>query len=84
MSLDNRVLKRAKVDVVAPQTLRFVLNEGMKRQIRRMCEMVTLDVLDLERVRIGPLQLGDLPEGKWRALEAAEREALLAGARAKR
>lgn len=77
LTLDNRVLKRAKVDLVGPQTLRFILNEGMKRQIRRMCEALTLDVLDLQRIRIGPLDLGDLPEGKWRPLSAAEREDLI-------
>lgn len=82
MVLDQRTLKPAKVDLVAPQVLRFILNEGMKRQIRRMCEALTLDVLDLVRVRIGPLELGDLPEGKWRPLEAHERQALIAKARA--
>ena len=34
--------------------------------------------MDLLRVRIGPLQLGDLPEGRWRVLTAAEREAMIA------
>jgi 23S rRNA pseudouridine2604 synthase len=57
--------------------LRFVLREGRNRQIRRMCEAVTLDVLDLFRVRIGPLHLGDLPEGQWRPLTAGERAALI-------
>ena len=59
------------------QVLRFVLNEGRNRQIRRMCELVDLEVTDLIRVRIGPLQLGDLPEGKWRHLSGAERDALV-------
>ena len=75
------MLKPAKVDLIAPQRLRFILKEGMKRQIRRMCETTTLDVLDLVRVRIGPLELGDLPEGKWRPLATAEREALIQGSR---
>jgi len=57
-----------------------VLNEGRNRQIRRMCELVGLQVVDLFRVRIGPLRLGDLPEGRWRALRPEEREALLRGA----
>ena len=43
-----------------------------------MCELVDLEVADLVRVRIGPLLLGDLPEGKWRHLTAAERDALIA------
>jgi 23S rRNA pseudouridine2604 synthase len=78
LTLDGRQLKRAKVDLVGHQVLRFVLTEGRNRQIRRMCEMVDLTVVDLKRVRIGPLLLGDLPEGRWRALTADERTALIA------
>lgn len=77
LELDGRKLKPAKIDVVEPWRIRFILNEGRKRQIRRMCELVELEVVDLLRVRIGPLWLGDLPEGKWRALTAAERDALI-------
>src|SRR6202008_2197831 len=73
LTLDGRQLKPAKVSVIEPQRLRFVLNEGRNRQIRRMCELVELEVADLLRIRIGPLNLGDLPEGKWRALSAQER-----------
>lgn len=81
LALDGKQLKPAKIDVVEPQRLRFVLNEGRKRQIRRMCELVELDVADLLRVRIGPLPLGDLPEGKWRPLTGDEREALIKASR---
>ncbi|MBL8553692.1 MAG: rRNA pseudouridine synthase [Phenylobacterium sp.] len=81
LSLDGRQLKPAKVTVVQGQTLRFVLNEGRKRQIRRMCDLVGLRVVDLVRVRIGPLPLGDLPEGRWRLLTAAEREAMIRASR---
>jgi 23S rRNA pseudouridine2604 synthase len=77
LQLDGRQLKPAKIDVVEPQRLRFELLEGRNRQIRRMCELVELEVVDLLRVRIGPLELRDLPEGKWRALSADEREALV-------
>lgn len=77
LSLDGRQLKPAKVSLVEGQRLRFVLVEGRNRQIRRMCELVELEVTDLLRVRIGPLELGDLPEGKWRALAPEEREALI-------
>ena len=59
------------------QVLRFVLNEGRNRQIRRMCELMELRVMDLLRVRIGPLALGDLPEGRWRVLSLAERTAMI-------
>jgi 23S rRNA pseudouridine2604 synthase len=78
LQLDGRQLKPAKVTLDDVQVLRFVLTEGRNRQIRRMCELVDLEVVDLVRVRIGPLLLGDLPEGKWRHLTPAEREALIA------
>lgn len=77
LALDGRQLKPAKISVVEDQRLRFILNEGRKRQIRRMCELVELDVTDLLRIRIGPLKLGNLAEGKWRALNPEEREALI-------
>jgi 23S rRNA pseudouridine2604 synthase len=77
LALDGRQLKPAKVSVIEPQLLRFVLIEGRKRQIRRMCEAVGLGVSDLERIRIGPLKLGELAEGKWRALSAEERDAMI-------
>jgi 23S rRNA pseudouridine2604 synthase len=67
---------------VEPQRLRFILKEGRKRQIRRMCDLVGLDVVDLLRIRIGPLNLGDLPEGRWRTLTPDERAALIAGSKA--
>jgi 23S rRNA pseudouridine2604 synthase len=77
LELDGRKLKLAKVTLQDVQVLRFVLNEGRNRQIRRMCELVDLEVTDLIRVRIGSLLLGDLPEGKWRHLTAQERDALV-------
>ncbi|WP_337185292.1 pseudouridine synthase [Phenylobacterium sp.] len=81
LSLDGRRLKPAKVGVIQGQTLRFVLKEGRKRQIRRMCDLVGLKVTDLLRVRIGPLDLGELPEGRWRRLTAEERDALIAASK---
>jgi 23S rRNA pseudouridine2604 synthase len=77
LAMDGRQLKPAKVSVAQGQELRFILKEGRNRQIRRMCELVGLHVMDLVRIRIGPLRLGELPEGKWRALTAAERAALI-------
>ena len=77
--MDGRQLKPAKVSVVEGQQLRFILKEGRNRQIRRMCELVGMHVMDLVRVRIGSLQLGDLPEGKWRVLTPDERFALIGG-----
>lgn len=80
LRLDGKQLKPAKVNEVGDRQLRFILKEGRKRQIRRMCELVGLHVVDLERVRIGEVRLGELPEGKWRPLAPDERAALIAGA----
>lgn len=77
LSLDGRTLRPAEVMVLKPQRLRFILREGRKRQIRRMCDLVGLTVTDLKRIRIGPLTLGDLPEGRWRMLTPEERKALV-------
>jgi 23S rRNA pseudouridine2604 synthase len=79
LALDGRQLRPARVTRLDDQQLRFVLKEGRNRQIRRMCELVELAVSDLFRVRIGPLRIGQLPEGKWRVLTAGERAALIAG-----
>lgn len=72
LELDGVRLKPARVEWVNEDQLRFVLTEGRKRQVRRMCEAVGLRVLGLKRVRVGEVRLGDLPEGKWRFLEAHE------------
>jgi len=73
LQIDGRVLKAAQVQWQNPEQLRFVLREGMKRQIRRMCEQVGLHVVGLKRVRIGRVQLGQLPLGQWRYLGPNER-----------
>lgn len=72
LELDGKPLKPAKVEWLNEDQLRFILNEGRKRQIRRMCELVGLRVVGLKRVRIGKVRLGDLPLGKWRYLREDE------------
>eukprot|EP01129_Flabellula_baltica_P000406 TRINITY_DN10424_c0_g1_i1.p1 TRINITY_DN10424_c0_g1~~TRINITY_DN10424_c0_g1_i1.p1 ORF type:complete len:238 (-),score=48.88 TRINITY_DN10424_c0_g1_i1:9-722(-) len=72
LSLDGKKLKRIEVDPLGDTVYRFVLREGRKRQIRRMCELVNLRVNEIKRVRIGNVKLGNLPEGKWRFLRSNE------------
>ena len=72
LSLDGRQLKPARVEWLNDDQLRFVLREGRKRQIRRMCELVGLRVTGLKRVRIGAVRLADLPLGQWRFLRPDE------------
>ena len=72
LELDGEALLPARVEWVNDDQLRFVLKEGKKRQIRRMCEAVGLNVHGLKRVRIGGVMLGDLPSGQWRYLRPDE------------
>jgi 23S rRNA pseudouridine2604 synthase len=73
LSLDGVPLKPAKVSWQNPEQLRFVLREGKKRQIRRMCELVGLQVVGLKRIRMGRVTLGTLPPGQWRYLGKFEK-----------
>ena len=72
LSLDGKALKPAQVEWQNPEQLRFVLKEGKKRQIRRMCEQVGLKVVGLKRIRMGRISLGALPVGQWRYLGPKE------------
>ncbi|AGH95558.1 pseudouridine synthase [Pseudobdellovibrio exovorus] len=72
LSIEGQALLPAKVEWINEDQLRFILKEGKKRQIRKMCEQVGLQVKGLKRVRIGKLALGKLPEGRWRFIEEDE------------
>jgi 23S rRNA pseudouridine2604 synthase len=72
LSLDGEALRPAQVGWQNQDQLHFVLRQGKKRQIRRMCELVGLEVVGLKRTRIGKVKLGDLPQGQWRYLRSDE------------
>ena len=65
-----------KVEKVARRTFRIILTQGMNRQIRRMCETFNYRVMDLKRVRIMNICLGDLKEGAYRKVTEEEWKAL--------
>lgn len=72
LTLDEELLKPATVYWVNDDQLKFILQQGKKRQIRRMCELVGLKVIGLKRIRMGKIKLGNLPSGKWRYLKPNE------------
>jgi len=57
-------------------TLDLTIHEGRNRIIRRACLAVGLTLISLHRMRVGPVSLGDLPEGDYRALTPSELEAI--------
>lgn len=72
LNLDGKKLSPAKVTKSQADELVFILKEGRKRQIRRMCEQVDLQVTRLKRTRIGQVKLAGLARGKWRLLKPGE------------
>ncbi len=72
MSLDGKPLKKVVLKKKCDDSFFITLTEGRKRQIRRMCEMVDLTVIELRRVRIGKVCLKGLQTGTWRFLKARE------------
>lgn len=63
-------------ETLSPFALRIILHLGRKRIVRRMCEAVGFRLKYLHRTRIGPLELGNLAMGKFRALKASELDEL--------
>jgi 23S rRNA pseudouridine2605 synthase len=72
----------ARVRRVSADTIEITIHEGRKRQVKRMCEAVGHPVKRLERIRFGPLELRDLPRGRWRRLTDTEVEKLMAATKA--
>lgn len=66
------VRARVREEAGHGSVLELVLREGRKREVRRMCEAVGHPVTHLQRVRFGPVELGDLPPGEWRDLDEEE------------
>lgn len=69
---DNTPLAPAELIVTGPCSARLTITEGRYHQIKRMFAATGNHVETLHRAQIGPLGLGDLPEGKWRILNPAE------------
>jgi 23S rRNA pseudouridine2605 synthase len=72
VELDDGPTAPAEVRRRGERRIEVVLREGRNRQLRRMAEAVGNEVVALRRVRFGPVELGDLPEGKARLLSPDE------------
>ena len=70
--IDNKLIKKFIVKRLKINLLKFILLEGKNRQIRKMCELVNIEILSLIRVRIGNIKLNNLPRGKWKFISPNE------------
>ena len=79
--LDGKKTAPAKVEVLNPAKhgceIKVTIHEGRNRQVRRMFEAIGAEVTSLKRISVGNVTLGNLPEGKWRHLNDAERQRLI-------
>jgi 23S rRNA pseudouridine2605 synthase len=72
VELEDGMTAPARVSRVKSDTLEITIHEGRKRQVKRMCEAVGHRVIELQRIRFGPLQLGELAVGAVRRLTPNE------------
>ena len=76
LQLDDGPTAPAEVELLGEREVEITIREGRKRQVRRMAEAIGNEVEDLTRIRIGPLDLGDLRRGEARRLDPREIDAL--------
>ncbi len=79
MRIEGTMVRPKKVNKVRRGTLKIVVSEGKKREVRLLVQKAGLTIQSLHRIRIGPVALGDIPLGGYRELSADERKALLTG-----
>ncbi|MGE5297654.1 MAG: pseudouridine synthase [Acidobacteriaceae bacterium] len=72
IELDGRKTSPAQVKLLSGNILRITIHEGWNREIRRMFSVIGLNVIDLKRVRVGKLKLGDLPPGGFKQIKKSE------------
>lgn len=76
LEIEDYVTSKAKLKVLMTTkvgaTLEIIIHEGKNRQVRKMCSKIGHPVIELKRVEVGKLKLGDLKEGTWRHLSNSE------------
>ena len=72
----NQKTKPAKFKYINKRQFRLTITQGLNRQIRRMCEALGYEVINLKRLRIMNIDLGNLKTGTWRYITHNELEQL--------
>jgi len=76
--IDGDFVKPIRVQKVRKGTLKVTIQEGKKREVRTLVQQAGLSIIELKRIRIGGLLLGNLPEGAFRPMTEKEKQALFA------
>jgi 23S rRNA pseudouridine2604 synthase len=76
VKIDVGITKKSKVKFINENTFSITITQGLNRQIRKMCEAFGYKVVNLKRVRVINIELGNVATGKWRKLEKNELETL--------
>lgn len=77
VSILGVMTRRCTVEKINTHTIRVVLNQGLNRQIRRVCEVLGFTVTRLQRIRVMNINLSGIPTGSWRFLTDSEIASLL-------
>lgn len=73
VDIGGYITKEAKVRALSSTQIEIIISEGKNRQVRKMCSSVGIKVTNLKRIKVGNIELGDLPVGKYRYLTEKEK-----------
>ena len=78
VDIGDYITRPAKIKRIGNDKVQIIISEGKNRQVRRMCDSVGINLLNLRRIQVGNILLGDLQSGKYRYLTAKEKNELIA------
>ena len=73
VDIGGYITKEAKVRALSSTQIEIIISEGKNRQVRKMCSSVGIKVTNLKRIKVGNIELGELPVGKYRYLTEKEK-----------
>ena len=73
VDIGGYITREAKVRALSSTQIEIIISEGKNRQVRKMCSSVGIKVTNLKRIKVGNIELGDLPVGKYRYLTEKEK-----------
>ena len=78
VDIGDYITRLAKIKRIGNDKVQIIISEGKNRQVRRMCDSVGINLLNLRRIQVGNILLGNLQSGKYRYLTAKEKNELIA------